>query len=372
MLFLAAGVFVVADLMAWHTLFSGISEEQREEEIVQENEEEQPQEGYSLLPILRELPSLLRNSREGEEEIPAPQPTPVAYTCKEILTNSPFFRSDSLQAFMIEVALRAEGKEEIANQLQAISCVPQGIWVNGKNPGWEVERVKELVEKANLQGKIPVFVVYDGPNHEDSGWRFVESGKNYREWILLFGNAVGNARAWIILEPDALPLAFTYSSAEREKRFLELKSAIQTLKQTSPSAKIYLDAGHSQWKPPEVIAEFLQKAGVAQADGFSLNIANHQPVNEQVAYGKAVSQLLGDAHFVIDTGQSGKKVEGQQWCNARGRAIGNLPTLDTRDFLIDAFLWVKPPGESDGTCNGGPPAGKFWLDYALQLIANKS
>lgn len=44
---------------------------------------------------------------------------------------------------------------------------------------------------------------------------------------------------------------------------------------------------------------------------------------------------------------------------------------DTGNTFIDAFLWVKPPGESDGTCNGGPPAGKFWLDYALGLIRNK-
>lgn len=33
----------------------------------------------------------------------------------------------------------------------------------------------------------------------------------------------------------------------------------------------------------------------------------------------------------------------------------------------DAFLWVKRPGESDGTCHGGPPAGQFWGGYALEL-----
>ena len=35
--------------------------------------------------------------------------------------------------------------------------------------------------------------------------------------------------------------------------------------------------------------------------------------------------------------------------------------------LADAFLWVKTPGESDGTCNGGPRAGEWWADYALEL-----
>ena len=32
-----------------------------------------------------------------------------------------------------------------------------------------------------------------------------------------------------------------------------------------------------------------------------------------------------------------------------------------------ALLWIKQPGESDGTCNGGPNAGQWWADYALGL-----
>ncbi len=36
--------------------------------------------------------------------------------------------------------------------------------------------------------------------------------------------------------------------------------------------------------------------------------------------------------------------------------------------MADALLWVKPPGESDGTCRPGEPsAGTFWVDYALGL-----
>ena len=34
---------------------------------------------------------------------------------------------------------------------------------------------------------------------------------------------------------------------------------------------------------------------------------------------------------------------------------------------MDAYLWVKTPGESDGTCNGGPRAGQWWPEYALGL-----
>ena len=58
---------------------------------------------------------------------------------------------------------------------------------------------------------------------------------------------------------------------------------------------------------------------------------------------------------------------GDDWCNPSGRALGDRPTAATGDRLVDALLWVKRPGESDGACNGGPPAGEWWADYALGL-----
>ncbi|MEW2037650.1 glycoside hydrolase family 6 protein, partial [Streptomyces sp. NPDC005534] len=46
---------------------------------------------------------------------------------------------------------------------------------------------------------------------------------------------------------------------------------------------------------------------------------------------------------------------------------GENPTTKTADPLVDAYLWIKRPGESDGTCKGGPKAGEWWADYALRL-----
>ncbi len=42
-------------------------------------------------------------------------------------------------------------------------------------------------------------------------------------------------------------------------------------------------------------------------------------------------------------------------------------TTATGEPLADALTWIKAPGESDGTCGGGPPAGQFWVDYAIGL-----
>jgi endoglucanase len=71
---------------------------------------------------------------------------------------------------------------------------------------------------------------------------------------------------------------------------------------------------------------------------------------------------------VIDTARNGNgPTSDYQWCNPSGRAIGEQPTTNTGNSIVDAFLWVKPPGESDGTCNGGPQAGVWWPDYALGM-----
>jgi endoglucanase len=48
-------------------------------------------------------------------------------------------------------------------------------------------------------------------------------------------------------------------------------------------------------------------------------------------------------------------------------ALGTRPTAASGDPLVDAFLWIKYPGESDGTCAGGPSAGAWWPSYALEL-----
>jgi hypothetical protein len=45
------------------------------------------------------------------------------------------------------------------------------------------------------------------------------------------------------------------------------------------------------------------------------------------------------------------------WCNVSGAGFGVRPTSDTGDYLEDAFVWVKPGGESDGTSD--PTAARY-------------
>ena len=73
--------------------------------------------------------------------------------------------------------------------------------------------------------------------------------------------------------------------------------------------------------------------------------------------------------FVIDTSRDGKayiRASTANWCNIKGAGLGERPQAAPAP-LVDAYLWIKPPGESDGRCNGGPVAGAWWPEYALAL-----
>ena len=104
------------------------------------------------------------------------------------------------------------------------------------------------------------------------------------------------------------------------------------------------------------------------AQEVALNVSNFYLTSENATYGAQVSALVGGKHFVIDTGRNGlgPTTDGQ-WCNPAGRAIGARPTTATGNALIDAFLWIKTPGESDGSCNGAPGAGTWMPEFALGL-----
>lgn len=105
------------------------------------------------------------------------------------------------------------------------------------------------------------------------------------------------------------------------------------------------------------------------------------------------------AHAVLDTSRNGQGAwapatgstypDPQTWCNPPGRGLGLRPSANTGQPLIDAYLWIKTPGQSDGQCNRGvagstkdpewggitdPAAGAWFGQQALQLaqLANST
>ena len=123
-------------------------------------------------------------------------------------------------------------------------------------------------------------------------------------------------------------------------------------------------------------------------------LATDLPLTTAGINSRYATMAAGTTHFVIDTGRNGQGPwdwaaagyasagAAQDWCNPPDRGLGIPPTTNTGNVLVDAYLWVKVPGESDGSCNrsvagsttdpewGGivdPAAGAWFPQQALQL-----
>jgi endoglucanase len=257
-----------------------------------------------------------------------------------------------------------------AVQLNKIGNQADAEWFGNWNADIEHD-VRAYVAKARAQGgSLPVMVSYNIPQRDCGGYSAggANTPTTYQAWIRAFARGIGTDKAVVILEPDALPGMGCLNTVDQDMRLSLLKDAVQVFKSAGNTA-VYIDAGHANWNNANDTAARLYKAGISQADGFSLNISNFIATPDNITFGTLVSDLTGGKHFVIDTSRNGNGSNGE-WCNPSGRALGSAPSASTGNSLVDAYFWIKKPGDSDGGCNGAPSAGTWMPEYALELSRN--
>ncbi|TXI65910.1 glycoside hydrolase family 6 protein [Mycolicibacterium mageritense] len=304
----------------------------------------------------------------GLAAAPAPvDPAPAIRLVDEAnpLDGMPFYVNPN------SAAMRAAQADPASPQLAAIANTPQAYWMDqASTPAVDAK----YIAAAQAAGTRPVLALYGIP-HRDCGSFAAggfSSGAAYRGWIDGVAAAIGGGPAAVILEPDALAMADCLSADQRQERFDLMSYAVDTLTR-NPGTAVYIDAGHSRWLSADDMAARLNQVGVAKARGFSLNTANFFTTEEEIGYGEAISAQTNGAHYVIDTSRNGAGPtdDALYWCNPTGRALGTPPTTATAGPHADAYLWVKRPGESDGTCDRGEPqAGRFVSQYAIDLARN--
>jgi endoglucanase len=401
--------------------------------------------------------------------------------------------------------LIASGQRQSAELIARMETIPSAVWLDGETQAQAAEgargeeqanahvaeQVHEALLGARSQHAVPVFVAYNIPGRDCSQYSAggAPSDSAYEAWINSITNALGDAKAVLILEPDALANLPGYCGSAYNAAFPNITDTtriddvaygVQTLESDS-NISLYLDAGHSAWQAVGNIAEVLVAADVQQAQGFFLNVSNYQYATNNALYGTWVSscvayatQLSGETetsalgyastltaadnnpsgafnscpnqywnggpannwtgvamspygvwsetqsdptlnaagidsryasmlgstapstHFVVDTSRDGQGPNDMQayaaapydqpanvistlqsgnWCNPPGSGLGLLPTANTAAItnsldsylpantsLLDAYLWVKTPGQSDGQCDiaGGV---RDWQDY---------
>eukprot|EP01062_Namystynia_karyoxenos_P052848 TRINITY_DN42533_c0_g1_i1.p2 TRINITY_DN42533_c0_g1~~TRINITY_DN42533_c0_g1_i1.p2 ORF type:complete len:383 (+),score=135.51 TRINITY_DN42533_c0_g1_i1:376-1524(+) len=228
----------------------------------------------------------------------------------------------------------------------------------------------------------------------------------------------------LIIEPDSLPNLATNQgdphcgNAATSAAYKQgIPYAISTIAAANPHVAMYMDAAHGGWLGwDNNLQEFAQLVRdlkvLPMLRGFSTNVANYQPLgtqcpwapqssatrndyclngahaselccadpcklesqynqgNNELNYAAALAAVFSGAgwqpHMVIDTGRNGvgsMRADCSNWCNIRGAGAGTLPTTKTGNAtLVDAYYWLKTPGESDGctqTLPSGEPCPRF-------------
>ncbi|WP_434443251.1 glycoside hydrolase family 6 protein [Lentzea sp. E54] len=251
-----------------------------------------------------------------------------------------------------------------------IASVPQARWYTTTNTSTVRSEVSSFVGAAASAGKIPILVVYNVPNRDCGGASGggAPSHEAYRAWVDEVAAGLAGRPATIVLEPDVLPLMTNCQNADQQNQTkASMAYAGKKLKSGSGQAKVYFDIGHSAWLTPSEAANRLRGADISNsADGISTNVSNYRATSDEVNFAKNVLNAVGDSRLkaVVDTSRNGNGPAGSEWCDPAGRAIGIPSTTNTGDSKIEAFLWVKLPGESDGCI---APAGQFVPQRAYEL-----
>lgn len=306
---------------------------------------------------------------------PTPTPTPTTPTPTPTVTPTPtptptvtpqptsgFYVDPTTQGYRAWQS--ASGTDKAL--LEKIALTPQAYWVgNWADASHAQAEVADYTGRAVAAGKTPTLVVYAIPGRDcgsHSGGGVSES--EYARWVDTVAQGI-KGNPIVILEPDALAQLGDCSGQGDRVGFLKYAAKSLTLK----GARVYIDAGHAKWLSVDTAVNRLNQVGFEYAVGFALNTSNYQTTADSKAYGQQISQRLGGKKFVIDTSRNGNGSNGE-WCNPRGRALGDRPVAVNDGSGLDALLWVKLPGESDGACNGGPAAGQWWQEIALEMARN--
>jgi len=301
--------------------------------------------------------------------------TAVACGSASTLTAPRLYAYSANPLYAPAAGLQAGTDHALAAELKTIAQTPSGVWATGQTG--DIAMVASVTAAAAQAHAIPVIVAYNLPGRDSCGKLSALPGPSaagYEQWIGQLAGAIGASHDIVIVEPDGLPdiVRGCLTPAASAERYQLLRYAMKKLGGL-PHAQVYLDAGNpGMFTDPAQLAGPLTAAGLRDGRGFSANVSNFGWTADLVTWSQQLEHALGGTvGAVIDTSRNGRGPytgpDAPQWCNPPGRALGPAPRLNPGPAGIDAYLWIKDPGASDGPCRGGPPAGQYWPAYAAAL-----
>jgi cellulose 1,4-beta-cellobiosidase len=337
------------------------------------------------------------------------------------------------QSYAENVRAAAVAAPEQASSIEKMRAFPTGLWVYSLEdlshaPFWLADAARQGAPNAPT---IILIVISDLPNRgcsdnfRDAELKVEADGaRRYREEFIdklaEEFRRYPQLRIAAIVEPTSLAEIATNSAnpqcAASERVYID-SVAYALTKLDGPNVFLYLDAASSSWtgwdpdrkRLAQVLQEVLLAAGgFDRIRGFASNIGAYNaldgdadkrilpgnPCLNELTYIQKLTKDLAktgvvDKPFLIDTGRNGRsgmRTDAGNWCNVKGAGIGERPRAAPRP-LVDAYVWAKPPGYSDGNADpmaarfapactssdaepGAPDGGVWFQSHFLELVRN--
>ncbi|KAI1371834.1 glycoside hydrolase family 6 protein [Hypoxylon crocopeplum] len=328
----------------------------------------------------------------------------------------------------VEQAIEAIKDVELRQRAAKVADIGTFIWMKTAKDIQDLAKVANEVPCDNILGLVLDSLPYKGSHaqnvHFDNA-TLVQYQVSYIDTIAEVIKASPNTSFAVIVEPRAFPSYFNESSASENLAKSYRDNVPYALKALNlPNIVTYLDIGNSNsmdWKhhrdvaAKEIKAIYQAAGDPSQFRGFATNVANFnswdmlpgefiaaddsryiRPQNEQ-QFVRIISDALQKnglpsraANAIMDTsrnGVAGLRGSWDDWCNVDGAGLGPKPAPQTRDENLDAFIWAKHLGESDGSSDPSqfgydtfcgkddafkpsPAAGQWHQGYFEMLVRN--
>jgi len=337
------------------------------------------------------------------DEPAEPQPTkPVRksenFFDNELYINQEYVKKISGSLKNMTPELQAKAKE--------VQKVATAVWL-----AWEGAPDEVAPHLKAAGSKTVTFIMYMIPTRDcgslasAGGAKDLDKYKGYVNSIAKTIKSYPDAKVNMIIEPDTLGNLITGDTdackSVHELHKEALSYAINVFGNMD-NVNAYLDCAHHVWlgwgadKVAALVKELLDNAPDGDIRGFSTNVSNYQPIDQEYEYHEKLNAALEaigitGKKFIVDTGRSGVDIteafaKNQTWCNLIDAGLGE-PSRGSPDPenkpLLDAYFWLKPPAESDGSDQGSradpvcarddsfpgaPDAGSWFEKYFISML----
>eukprot|EP00833_Pecoramyces_ruminatium_P004642 jgi/Orpsp1_1/1178674/evm.model.c7180000066294.1 len=340
--------------------------------------------------------------------IPEPDPCCAIPTRKNPFANVEFYLNPYYVA-EVEDAIEQMTDASLIAKAEKMKNYSNAIWLDTINNmlHWLERNLKGALAQQNYSDKkvLTVFVIYALPGRDchafASNCELLANDSDMQryknEYIDVIEEHLKKYKSQpvvLIIEPDSLANLVTYvestpACAESKPYYLEGHAYLIKKFGILPHVAMYLDIGHAFWlgwddyreEAAKIYAKVIQSGSPGKIYGFADNVANYTPWEDptlsrgpetewnpcpdekrylQAIYKDFKAAGIESVYFVSDTSRNGQKINRTQpddWCNQTGVGAGYRPQanpVEDMDYL-DAFYWIKPLGESDGTSDERNP-----------------